>query len=522
MKFLSLLGFCALILLPFAAATTEFTLKSKEGACLSIGGNGDTGSTIYIKNCDSSNDVQHFTYEESSIIASVKYPGMCLDASERSNTGGLVHLWDCDSNNWNQLWTLTDLGGDFEVKATHGICLDASERTSDGGKIHMWDCDRNNVNQKWLMQSLEETRQYSSCSHLRYRQDEYLDRQSVGDSCSANQPLTGFGLENNGCHGEDMRYKYGCGASVSSFGLVEKTSGCEAMVNKDVEFLDRQDPFCAANEAMTKFTVVGCGGENMEYKFSCVDLGETTAPTTYHSSCEHERGTKLEHLDRLDVECPEGELLNGFVMEGCGGDNMRYRYTCVKELASPPPPSPSSPPPPSPSSPPPPSPSPPPPSPLRPHRLPPPRPHRLPLLPHQWCKAKCLEDPYSCHGVEYYSNKERCDVFTQEITSFTYKKEEKDFTCSVNRELSTVPLTKYRKNGETGKEYVLPEHLEESSSSDTASAAAVSPYIFAIAGFAGAAMIIGIVSYRRRHSDNLSGSTKFSTVFDADSSTQTV
>ncbi|KAK3262210.1 hypothetical protein CYMTET_28918 [Cymbomonas tetramitiformis] len=365
------------------------------------------------------------------------------------------------------------------------------------------------------------TSHYSSCTHLRYRQDEYLDRQSVGDSCSANQPLTGFGLESGGCDGEDMRYKYSCGASESSFGLVEKTSGCETMVNKDVEFLDRQDPFCAANEAMTKFTVVGCGGENMEYKFSCVDLGETTAPTTYHSSCEHEKGQKLQYLDRLDVECPEGEVLNGFVMEGCGGDNMRYRVGIP-----PPPPSPSSPPPPSPS---------------------PPmgwddypgteckqyteseddkdngvyvRYKKIGSL--EECKAKCLEDPNSCHGVEYYSNKERCDIFTQEITSFKYKNEEKDFTCSVNRELSTVPLTKYRKNGKSGKEYVLPEHLEESSSSDTASAAAVSPYIFAIAGFAGAAMIIGFVSYRRRHSDNLSGSTKFSTVFDADSSTQTV
>ncbi|KAK3272523.1 hypothetical protein CYMTET_19185 [Cymbomonas tetramitiformis] len=337
------------------------------------------------------------------------------------------------------------------------------------------------------------TSHHSSCTHLRYRQDEYLDRQSVGDSCSANHPLTGFGLESGGCDGEDMRYKYSCGASESSFGLVEKTSGCEAMVNKDVEFLDRQDPFCAANEAMTKFTVVGCGGENMEYKFSCVDLGETTAPTTYHSSCEHERGTKLEHLDRLAVECPEGEVLNGFVLEGCGGDNMRYRYTCVKELASPPPPSPSSPPPPSPSP-----------------------PMGWDDYPGTECKQYTESEDDKDNGV-YVSNKERCDIFTQEITSFKYKNEEKDFTCSVNRELSTVPLTKYRKNGKSGKEYVLPKHLEESSSSDTASAAAVSPYIFAIAGFAGAAMIIGIVSYRRRHSDNLSGSTKFSTVFDADS-----
>ncbi|KAK3261447.1 hypothetical protein CYMTET_29647 [Cymbomonas tetramitiformis] len=291
---------------------------------------------------------------------------------------------------------------------------------------------------------------YSTCTHMRGRQGEYLDRQNVGTECSSNEPMTGFGLENDGCSGEDMRYAYSCASAtdISVSGTSERTSGCQALRQKDVEYLDRQDPFCESGEAMVQFIVSGCDGENMEYKYTCADLGKQMESTTHYSSCQQERGEKLEYLDRLNIQCPEGEWLNGFVLEqgDCGGNDMRYRFKCIKPVGF----------------------------------------EDYPgTVCKQWteseddkdngvyerykkvesladCQAKCLEDSNTCHGVEYNALKQKCDIFTQTISSFKYVKDtEKEITCSVNREVSLIPLTKYRKNGKEGKEYEYPKHLLE-------------------------------------------------------------
>jgi len=284
---------------------------------------------------------------------------------------------------------------------------------------------------------------------MRGRQAEYLDRQQIGTECSMNEPMTGFGLQNDGCGGEDMRYAYSCASVTGVSGTSDRTSGCQEMRAKNVEYLDRQDPFCESGEAMVQFTVDTCGGNQMEYKYTCADLGNGQfESTTHYSTCQQERTKKLEYLDRLNIQCPDGEWLNGFVLEqgDCGGNDMRYRYKCVKHSGFE---------------------------------------NYFGTQCKQWteteddkdngvyvrynniasledCQAKCLEDSNSCHGVEYDAVKEKCDIFTQTITSFKYvKDEDKEFTCSVNREVSLIPLTKYRKNGKEGKEYVYPSHLLE-------------------------------------------------------------
>lgn len=245
-----------------------------------------------------------------------------------------------------------------------------------------------------------------------------------------------------------MRYAYSCGsvAGISVSGTSERSSSCQELRHKNVEYLDRQDPFCESGEAMVQFTVSGCDGGNMQYKYTCADLGRQMEVSTHYSTCQHERYKKLEYLDRLSLACPEGEVLNGFVLEqgDCTGEDMRYRYKCLKPLGFE---------------------------------------DYAGTVCKQWteskmdkdngvydrykgvasladCQAKCLlEHPNSCHGVEYNGKKDICDIFTQTITSFKYAKENQDMTCSVNREVSTVPLSKYKKNGKEGKEYVYPKHL---------------------------------------------------------------
>jgi len=71
---------------------------------------------------------------------------------------------------------------------------------------------------------------------------------------------------------------------------------------------------------------------------------------------------------------------------------------------------------------------------------------------------------------------------------------DKHITCSQNLALGDTPLTKYRKNGKSGSDYVMPEQYSSAASKSFSSTFSA---VGAVA-FVGAACVVAAVVYNRR------------------------
>jgi hypothetical protein len=195
-----------------------------------------------------------------------------------------------------------------------------------------------------IIQSTSVRETETSCTDMVGKELEFLDRQDV--ACGGDEALASFTVVGAGCTGNQKRYKMTC-AEVPLQPSREEMSGCTDMEGKNLEYLDRQNVMCPPGEAMTSFTVTreGCGEGDMRYKLECAPLvGSTFA---FHAAtasneltgCARMDGQKLEYLDRQNLQCPDGKVLNSFrvVRDGCGGEDMRYSFVCI---AVPPPPTP--------------------------------------------------------------------------------------------------------------------------------------------------------------------------------------
>jgi len=114
-------------------------------------------------------------------------------------------------------------------------------------------------------------------------------------------------------------------------------SRCDHAVQQQLQYLDRQHLQCGkADSALTRFHFHGCGGANMRYTGRCHTSTNGYARTwTKYTPCNHAQYTDLQFLDRHHVNCGHGNVLTGFYFarNGCGGRNMRYRYTCATPRA---------------------------------------------------------------------------------------------------------------------------------------------------------------------------------------------
>jgi len=169
----------------------------------------------------------------------------------------------------------------------------------------------------------------SGCNAIKGKYDQYLDRQGL--DCGKGMVMQSFKMTQSGCSGNKQQYEYTCGpASIESTDTV--FSGCQAIKDKKLQYLDRQDVSCGAGKAVAgfKLTKDGCSGKNQQYKVKCATLSRATTTTTKKTSCTPMDGEKLQFLDRQSVKCPNEEALSEFqvVRTGCSGKNMRYKYTC--------------------------------------------------------------------------------------------------------------------------------------------------------------------------------------------------
>ena len=172
----------------------------------------------------------------------------------------------------------------------------------------------------------------------------YLDRHSV--KCPAGYALATFMFRRDGCSNhKHKKFNYSC-MKVQQ-GTTKCTTSATAwksnMGRENLEFLDRLTFSCPSNKVMTGFRY-DTNGDSMRGKSTCCTLGDkqtTLSCGTMHTSCNPIRKKKIEFLDRHTMNCGARALTKFKLIDGsCGGNGMRYEYTCcrVPPPFSPPPP----------------------------------------------------------------------------------------------------------------------------------------------------------------------------------------
>jgi hypothetical protein len=175
---------------------------------------------------------------------------------------------------------------------------------------------------------------HTQCAKMREQRDQYLDRQNV--ACAKNKAMSDFKVV-DGCPSKDLKYKYGCmkadyGESTTTF--TKKTS-CQHTRNQKEHYLDRQNVDCGSGALINSFKLVTgqCKGDNMRYTVQCLrPESPLTEVSSHKTSCQTGVKKELQYLDRLKVACPAGKALQRFQMStsGCSSSKVRYNFWCAK------------------------------------------------------------------------------------------------------------------------------------------------------------------------------------------------
>ena len=181
---------------------------------------------------------------------------------------------------------------------------------------------------------------FNDCQPARYENAEFLDRQlaQCGGSRRAMRNLL-FGQF--GCvDSNHMRYRSGCTTSGVASQVETKYTSCQLLRGGRMQFLDRQQLRCSSGYALTDFVVQGCSGKDMRYKYHCTKLDDAQSVYTKQTRCDELEGRQVESLDRHSLDCGNDFLsAMGVTRSGCSGNLMRYQYECTSPVATPLPPS---------------------------------------------------------------------------------------------------------------------------------------------------------------------------------------
>lgn len=122
------------------------------------------------------------------------------------------------------------------------------------------------------------------------------------------------------------------GESTTTF--TKKTS-CQHTRQQKEHYLDRQNVDCGSGALINSFKLVTgqCKGDNMRYTLQCLKPESPLTEVTKHqTSCQTGVNKELQYLDRLKVACPAGKALQRFQMSrsGCSSSKVRYNFWCAK------------------------------------------------------------------------------------------------------------------------------------------------------------------------------------------------
>jgi hypothetical protein len=134
-------------------------------------------------------------------------------------------------------------------------------------------------------------------------------------------------------------YEYYCNdwGAVKNGDVEVRYTDCDKMKGEWLQFLDRHDVECGADEALQHFEVTaeGCTGNDMRYKFSCMPIHMSIPVSILErtTDCEPFKDKDPTYLDRHDIDCNDyGTALQAFLVESCASNSneFRYRYRCVR------------------------------------------------------------------------------------------------------------------------------------------------------------------------------------------------
>jgi len=153
----------------------------------------------------------------------------------------------------------------------------------------------------------------TGCNVLRAHTLEFLDRHNV--QCAADENLTGFHVKQDSCGGENMRFLYSCKKAKFDGEAVERRTSCTNMKGRKLEYLDRQTDFkCSEGEVLKGFQLTkgSCSGRDMQFKLTCQKLQKANGSVTKQTDCGLIRGETNEYLDRHPLSCPDNKALSSF------------------------------------------------------------------------------------------------------------------------------------------------------------------------------------------------------------------
>jgi len=181
----------------------------------------------------------------------------------------------------------------------------------------------------------------TGCDQFRDKGLEWLDRHDI--TCGTdNKFIRRFKSSNSGCGGGDnQQFSISCRSTV--FGYDADTcsnhdTGSNEIADKDIVYLDRHDISCPTGKALQRWRL---GGNKIDYRCCNMPPGTSTDSCVARNTGCTGQG-KLQYLDRHNVECTgANEVMTRWKLVGCGGGNVKIDFTCCPlPTVAPPPPSP--------------------------------------------------------------------------------------------------------------------------------------------------------------------------------------
>jgi len=183
----------------------------------------------------------------------------------------------------------------------------------------------------------------TGCSTMRGKRLQFLEKQHL--VCPHNSPMTRFEMgllgnprtreEGRSCSkdGKALLYSFWCAPMQVAYKTKSVQTSCQNAENDPLQFLDRHFFDCGFGNAIKDFRFTPCQNQRqMQYKGNCykqVTFGDTLVVET---KCSAAKDKALEHLDRQNVKCPDGQAIRGFglVKGNCENNDMQYKIYCAQ------------------------------------------------------------------------------------------------------------------------------------------------------------------------------------------------
>lgn len=128
--------------------------------------------------------------------------------------------------------------------------------------------------------------------------------------------------------GKMVQQQYTCLPSNDYGGLKAYNTGNQDWGGGNAIYLDRHNVKCGTSEALMTWKFSSGAPNTVRYDYQCAPMEGLTKCTPMTTAWNEEGGGNMLFLDRHDVTCPGGTLLNRIQLIRDGKGKYRYEYTC--------------------------------------------------------------------------------------------------------------------------------------------------------------------------------------------------